>query len=119
MYIPVDRPRSRLSCLGDRRSMDRLRSPDRDRRRGGGDSSAARRSFLRRSFSFIICSNAANGSSIIPVPILLATPWNAVATIFDSERENEMVQHSTLRLLTRRHISNKNKTNQMLCINLP
>lgn len=74
--IPVDRPRSRLSdelWRGDRRSIDRRRSPDRDLRLGG-DSSAARRSFLRRSFSFIICSNAANGSSMIPGPILLATP---------------------------------------------
>lgn len=75
--IPVDRPRSRLSdelWRGDRRSMDRRRSPDRDRRLGGGDSRAARRSFLRRSFSFMICSNAANGSSMMPGPILLATP---------------------------------------------
>lgn len=74
--LPVERPRSRLSVelwRGDRRSIDRLRSLDRDRRRGGGDS-ITRRSFLRRSFSFMICSNAANGSSMIPVPILLATP---------------------------------------------
>lgn len=85
--VPVDRPRSRLSvelCRGERRSIgDRLRSTERDRRLGG-ESITARRSFFRRSFSFMICSNAARGSSMIPVPILFATPWNADATIFDS-----------------------------------
>lgn len=85
-FLPVDRPRSRLSgvlCLGERLSIgDRLRSPERDLRLGGGES--MRLSRFLRSFSFIICSKAASGSSIIPVPILLATPWKAVATKLDS-----------------------------------
>lgn len=61
------------------RSGDRLRSAigdlrrssfDLDRRRIGGDL----RSSLRRSFSRMMRLNASSGSSIMPVPILAATP---------------------------------------------
>lgn len=73
--LPVERPRSRSdeTCLGERLSDgDRRLSMDRDRLRGDG--SLARRSFFLRSFSFMICSKAARGSSMMPVPILSATP---------------------------------------------
>lgn len=80
-------------CLGDRLSVgDRRLSIDRDRLRGDG--SFARRSFFMRSFSFMICSNAARGSSIMPVPILSATPLESNHRQMTIWRTNNVSKHT-------------------------
>lgn len=71
--------------IGDERRVEpeRDREYDRDRRsrdRPTSGDRTARRSVLRRSFSAIIRLKAVRVSSMTPLPILAATPWNIDST---------------------------------------